>query len=167
MAWPSPEAAGVRIAPGAGRLILPRLHGPPAPLGTAMPDPLDSPAANNHTTLAAPPLDRRFEVEADGTLVSSWHQPFSRVRYHATRTTFGFETRARHTIHPDDPLSAASRFDHRMVYERPDGVAEVTSRAAATADAATFSLSGRVTAEWNGELVFERNWSPRIARRLR
>ena len=165
LAWPSPEAAGVRIAPGASRLILPRLHGPPTPLRTAMPDPLDLPA-KGHTILAAPPLDRRFEVETDGTLVSSWHQPFSRVRYHATRTTFGFETRARHTIHPDDPLSATSRFDHRMHYERPDGEAEVTSWAAVTGDAAAFSLSGRVTVRWNGETVFERNWSPRIARRL-
>ena len=165
MAWPSPEAAGVRIVPGASRLVLPRLHGPPAPLRTAMPGPLDPPA-KGHTVLAAPPLDRRFEVETDGTLVSSWRQPFSRVRYHTTRTTFGFETRARHAIHPDDPLSATSRFDHRMRYERPDGEAEVTSWAAVTGDAAAFSLSGQVTVRWNGETVFERNWSPRVARRL-
>ena len=165
MAWPSPEAAGVRIVPGASRLVLPRLHGPPAPLRTAMPGPLDLPA-KGHTVLAAPPLDRRCEVETDGTLVSSWRQPFSRVRYHATRTTFGFETRARHAIHPDDPLSATSRFDHRMRYERPDGEAEVTSWAAITGDAAAFSLSGQVTVRWNGETVFERNWSPRVARRL-
>ena len=83
-----------------------------------------------------------------------------------TRTTFGFETRARHAIHPDDPLSATSRFDHRMYYERPDGEAEVTSWAAVTGDAAAFSLSGQVAVRWNGETVFERDWSPRIARRL-
>ncbi len=109
---------------------------------------------------------RRFSRDEAGSLVDGWHQEPVAQYFPATQTLFGYETKACHAIRPDAPLSAASSFEHRMRFKRPDGTAEVTSEAEVTADADSFHLKGRLTAHWRGEPIFDRDWSPILRRRL-
>ena len=166
LAWPAARGARLAIATGSTALHLPILRSPPEPLSRAFPAPLDPPTPPGHEQVTAPPLRRTAGFEQDGTLVFAWHQPFTSQRFPATGTTFGYETRARHAIDPDNPLSAVSRFEHRLHCARPDGVAEVASWAALRATADAYLLSGGVTATWDGETVASRDWSPEVPRRL-
>ncbi|MEM7226440.1 MAG: CocE/NonD family hydrolase [Pseudomonadota bacterium] len=166
MAWPSPHATNLVVTTGsATRLHLPILAEAPQPLGRPFPVPLDPPAVARYDQLTAPSLSRSAAVDADGRLTSTWHQPFASQRFHATETAFGYETRAHHSLRPDDSNSVKSRFDHRLQCARPDGVAEVTSWAEVTATPSAFLLSGGLSASWNGLAVSVRRWSPKIARR--
>ena len=164
LAWPAPRPARLTLRLGRARLTLPVLAGAPSALSRPFAPPLGQPERFDRVREGR--LSRSRIVEADGTIVTAWHQPLTSLRFHETGTVFGSETSARHAIHPDDPLSATSRFDHRMRFERPDGVAEVTGRAEVRATATTYRLSGGVTASWDGAPVFERSWSPIVTRRL-
>ncbi len=166
LAWPSARGATLAIFTESAALHLPILRSPPEPLSRAFPEPLSPPTPPGHEQVTAPPLRRSADLKDDGTLVFAWNQPFSSQRFRATGTTFGFETRARHAIDPDDPLSAVSRFEHRLHCARPDGVAEVASWAELRATADAFLLSGGVTVTWDGETIAERHWSPEVPRRL-
>ena len=79
--------------------------------------------------------------------------------------TFGYETRAEHRLHPDDPLSAQSTFDHRIVFDRPDGRAVVGCRVTAKSTETHYRLEGRLTAVWDGEPESERRWDIALERR--
>ena len=162
LVWPAPQAPDLRLSEAASTLSLPVLSGAP---DVTMPEPDGKPQPAAHTVLEAAPLERAHEEAADGSLIASWHQPSIRVRHHATNSTFGYETRARHKIRKDDPLSARSRFEHEMKFERPDGVARVRSSAEVRCDGDRFHLSGEVSVSWNDEEIFVRQWSPSIERR--
>ena len=166
LAWPSPRRANLTISTDAAELRLPVVWGALKPLSRPLPAPLDPPAPVTYDQLTAPRLERSAHQSADGTLEFAWRQPFASQRFHATDTTFGYETRARHSIHPDDPTSAASRFDHRVQCARPEGVAKVASWAELKSTADHFLLSGGITASWDGKTVATRTWSPRVQRRL-
>ena len=131
-----------------------------------MPAPPAQRQAGASTALTEPPLERRFESTPDGRRIAAWRQPFASLRHHATDTVFGYETRARHAIDPADPLSAESLFEHRLRFERPDGVAETRCRVRVTADAGNFRIEGALIATWNGETVLDRRWAPATPRRL-
>ena len=75
------------------------------------------------------------------------------------------EALAMRNLHPDDPLTARSTFDHRIVCDRPDGTALVGCRVAASSTETQFRLEGRLTAVWDGELVSERRWDISLDRR--
>lgn len=163
-AWPSPGVGAVRIADGVGRLSLPILTEPTRALARPLPPPIEI-ASDGRTVLSAPSLERR-RYESDGAIVTEWRQPTVSVRHHDTDSIFDFETRARHAIDPDDPLSAESLFEHRMVFARPDGVAETRCLVRVTADADAFHADGCAEALWNGETVFEKRWTPATRRRF-
>ena len=163
MVWPSPTAAAIRVE--GGRLGLPRLPGLPRDLSRPLPPPVDLPVTRSYDVVATPHLERFSRGLDDGTLVAGWHQPYNALRYRDTSVTFGYETRARHRLHPDDPLSAQSTFDHHIVCERPDGTASVGCRVTAKSTATHYRLEGHLTAAWDGELVSERRWDISIERR--
>ena len=165
LVWPGPQAADIRLLEGSAELMLPSDPGRPLQDAAALPAP--SPPAENagYTTLVAPNLQRTSNVQEDGAIVSSWHQPKVRVRHHDTNSTFGFETRSDNTIFPDDPLSAHSRYAHELEYERPDGTARVHSVAEVRCDLDHFHLSGEVRVFWNDEEIFVRTWAPSLKRR--
>jgi hypothetical protein len=118
------------------------------------------------TTLTAPPLERRFDVTPDGRRIAEWRQPFASLRHHATGAVFGYETRARHAIDPADSLSAESLFEHRLRFERPDGVAETHCRVRVTGEMERFRIDGQLTASWNGVVLIDRRWTPGPRRRV-
>lgn len=165
LVWPSPTQTRLSIAESSAMLSLPVHKSAPQPANPVPPEPPTPPATPNHTTIEAHELRRASEELNDGTLITSWHQPPISILHHATNATFSFEISARHSIHPDDPLSAKSRFDHMMEFERPDGTAKIVSWAAVNCDEKHYHLSGEVTAFWNGEQIFSRAWSPSVKRR--
>ena len=164
IAWPAPRPARLTLRLDRGGLTLPVLPGAPRALSRPFAALACQPERFDRVSEGT--LSRSLTVAPDGTIVTAWHQPFSSLRFETTGTVFGAETSARHAVHPDDPLSATSRFDHRMRFERPDGVAEVTGRAELRSTATAYRLSGGVSATWDGEPVFERSWSPTVPRRL-
>ena len=163
MIWPSPAAAAIRIE--GGQLVLPRLAGQPRDLSRPLPSPMDLPATKSWEVIEMPRLERFSRDLDDGTLVRGWCQPHAAVRYRDTGVTFGFETRAEHRLHPDDPLTAQSTFEHRIVCQRPDGTASVDCRVAARSNEARYRLECRLTVVWDGEPVSERRWDIPLGRR--
>ena len=163
MVWPSPTAASIRIE--GGQLLLPRLAERPRDLSRPLPSPMDLPATRSWEVIEMPRIERCSRDLDDGTLFSGWHQPYNALRYRDTGVTFGHETRAEHRLHPDDPLSARSTFDHRITCDRPDGTALVGCRVTASSTETRFRLEGRLTAVWEGELVSERRWDISLERR--
>lgn len=166
LAWPAPQPSGIRIRHGSAQLSLPLLRESPQPLAEPLPKALDLPQIKNHHTLAAPRLLRQQHRDADGRQVSSWHQPPVRVETLASGEVFEYETRAEHAIHPANPLSASSAFEHRLRMERQDGIAEVYGWAKLEGEASAFLLQGGVRVFWEGEEIFQRDWSRRVSRRI-
>ncbi len=103
---------------------------------------------------------------ADGAPITGWHQPWTARHYHATGTTFGFESRAAFRIDPEDCLSAACRLNHEMAYERPDGTARVACGVEVTPDAGNYHVTARCTATWDEEIIAVREWNFSTARKL-
>ena len=162
MIWPAPDLAPVTVRDVA--LHLPRPAASPAPLASALP-PAGPPEKPCHEARAAPALRRWSETHPDGTLVQGWHQPESVTFHPDIATTFAYETRAEHALHPDDPLSARSTFVQRLRIARADGTAEIESTLTTTATADHWLPSGHLVARWNGATVHERRRSPRVPRR--
>ncbi|MEM7173296.1 MAG: CocE/NonD family hydrolase [Pseudomonadota bacterium] len=167
LVWPSPSAGRLELAAsGTTQISLPVLQVGSQALARPMSLPREAPPAPGYDQVSAPLLKRSSEVMADGTLTEAWHQPFSSQRFHATATTFGYQTKARHCLQPEDPTSASSRFDHRLKSERPDGTAQVESWAQVTSTKSHFLVAGGLTACWDGAAIATRQWSSSIPRRL-
>ena len=141
---------------------------PPAkPVGLKhdLPPAQDLPRTKQHQMVTSSPLGRVSRTEDNGALVSSWHQPYSEVFFSETEASFGFETRAIHRATPQDPLSTDSTVEHRAVYKRSDGTAEVRCIVSVKSDNGFYYLDGTVNAEWDKKLVAVRNWKRSIPRR--
>ena len=162
--WPSTGLDDLRIV--RGLIELPVFQGLPADLSHEFPPALDLPREKQHRMLASPALVRATNTEKDGTLITGWHQPYAETFHEETSASHGFETRATHRIVPEDPGSAESLFEHRAVYRRPDGAAEISCTVSATTDDGFYRLKGRLVAEWEGTPVAERTWNSAIPRML-
>ncbi len=163
LAWPAPKATRITLRLQGCRLTLPCLVGRAKRLSKPFPNP-QTPTAH-FRQIEAGKLTRSSYDEKE-LLTSAWHQGLTSQWFPATETLFGYETKARRSVRPDAPLSAVSRFEHRMLFERPDGTAEVTGWTEVQSDLQSFKLSGGLQAEWQGHRLFERTWSPKIPRRL-
>ena len=164
LAWPSPKPFRLTLNLAGCRLTLPVLRAPVQPL--ALPFEAPRPGIERFERLSRGDLVRSASEGNDGAVLSGWHQSYTSLRFQQTETVFGYETQAWHRLHPSDPCSASSRFDHRLSFERPDGTAEVRGSAEVRAAGDAFLLSGSVTASWQGEEVMTRRWAPRLSRRL-
>lgn len=162
--WPAPEAANMSVQ--RGELTLPVFEATPNDVARPLPVPSETPALASYDVLGAPDLIRFLQDIGDTKLCSGWHQPFSSVHYRETGTTFGFETCAENRIDPASPLSASSHYTHRMVFERPDGTANVQSSLTVTCDAEAYYISAKLTADWDDTEIAKRVWDTRIERRL-
>jgi len=109
-------------------------------------------------------LRRHDTTLPDGRRRNGWHNGPNRVRFPATRTDFETETRAEHTLDPADPASAATRYEHRMRYDRDGWHIEVTGTAEVRCTSEAYRLTGSVTVSENDRVIFERRWSPEIPR---
>ena len=124
-----------------------------------------------HSALA-PPIDAvnisqriRRGIEFEGPdIINWWHQPLAMTVHPAAGLEFGAESSAEHRINVDDPLSAVSRFEHRLVAEYGDRRFETRGSARVRADRRHYHVSGTLRVFEDDESVFARDWSRRIAR---
>jgi len=163
MAWTPPVLEDIRIE--AGRIDFPVLKGNPEALAVPLPEPEDYPAVKSYTVLRSPGLTRRLEESPDGMLIAAWHRLEMSVFYNAIETAFSYETSCEHRLHPDDPLTAASRFSHTMRFDRPDGAARIRSSLETVCTSETYLLEGQLTAMWQGDVIFETEWKRIVPRR--
>lgn len=162
--WPSPKQANVVLHLAGARLTLPVRSKPDDDLTVSFAAPLRSepPAAK---MISSPPLKRWAQPDpGSGGRSSGWYQPCKQVAFTDIDLEFGFETRATHTLEDNRPTAASSRFEHRLQFHRDDCMIEITGMAELTATDKTYNLVGAVEATENGELVFERHWTPVIPR---
>lgn len=163
--WPSPEPFELTLSLGDSLLTLPvrpyvkdespiELEKPVVPHGSPNSTVVSTASVNRHTELN----------EAANTHAVGWRQDFVCVRHDTIDLNFGFDTEASHTIDLSDHHSARSRFDHHMHFSRGDWQVDVFSMAQLKSDELEYKLEGRVRVEENGNVVFERQWSPRITR---
>ena len=98
------------------------------------------------------------------TISTGWYQPLTWVQFRNTEMQFAYETRAEHKITIGDPNSASSRVQHRLQFGRNDSVVEVVGIAKLHSTQTDYILSGSLEVLENGELIFERQWNPTVAR---
>ena len=63
-----------------------------------------------------------------------------------------------------DPNSASCRVQHRLQFSRNDSVVEVVGVAQLDSTQIDYILSGSLEVLENGEVIFERQWNPTVAR---
>lgn len=160
--WPAPQPASIVLRCHRTRLSLPIREGVEPDGYTGLSEPI---AHSNPDieVISAPELKRWSETDTDHQVVG-WHQPFRHVRFKSIDLDFGSETRALHTLDISDPLSAESRFEHRLHYARGDWSADVTGIARLTCTLTTFELQGSVEARENRQTIFHRDWNVGIPR---
>ena len=162
MVWTPPALGGVTLR--GGSLTLPVLEAEPAPLAVPLPPVRALPSVPQFEVTEAADLVRNRPVTVDGVTRSGWHQPYNEVHLLQTDTRFGFETSAQFAHSGDTAVSAGCRFDHRMVFARPDGTAELRCIVEVSADAGAYRVGASFTATWNAEQIGDRTWDLRIDR---
>jgi putative CocE/NonD family hydrolase len=160
MIWPSPRPVTLTLHLGETCLRLPLApeqgcSGRPVSFaGPVLRDQSDS-----FVPQALPALERGTD---EG--VMWWNQPAIWIGLEKIALDFGFETNARHGVRGDDPLSASTRFEHRMYFRREGLEIEIRSFAQLAATSGHYRVEGHLTAYENGTRVFERSWNPEIPR---
>ncbi|QGX99112.1 CocE/NonD family hydrolase [Roseovarius faecimaris] len=162
--WTPPRMEGLTVRPGC--VSLPLLPQMPEELREAFPAPQDLPADKPFETLAAPRLIRSRRADGDTDCAMAWHQPLTTVHYSDICTTFSYETWADHRIQTSDPTSAQSVFVHAMSVDRPDGRASVTSRIRTTCTTDCYLIENAIEVSWSGRMIFSRDRSHTIERKL-
>jgi len=166
MVPPAPENQVIEIDPAKMILLLPTLEDMPPTSGNSPAPARPREVATSYTQELLPALERTRDFEPDGTLIDGWHQPFTRQNFHEKQMRFGYETKANHRIHPDDPTSAQTDIQHRLVLDRPDGCAEIDSELTKTAEATAFHIKATLQVHWDGDEVSRKHWDFRIPRRV-
>jgi hypothetical protein len=164
LVWPAPESGGIKIV--TGQLTLPIFQGAPAPLSQALPDPLDLPAEKSFELVTSAALERFDSTTDDGHRVSGWVQPYNELFYKQIQTAFGYNTKAEYEMFNQDVRTAKSRLQHRQLYKRPDGTAEIQCQLTTATDGSDFILEGSFSARWQEDEISSHTWNVRIPRGL-
>lgn len=162
--WPTAADEGVTL--GSGTLSIPVVNGTPTRLSRALPPALTLPVDNTHSALSSPPLERFVSEAPEGHLRQGWEQPFTESFCSETQTAFGFRTRAEYQITLGDPLSAQCNLAHHARYTRPDGIADIRSDLSVTCTEQAWRLEGKLSAQWDGDVVHQKNWTKTIPRQF-
>ena len=165
--WPMvwvPPAIGLITLLG-GVLSLPEPRYDLEPLKVDLPKVEDLPSEKSYTVAKEARIKRypaKFEKDE---VRSGWYQPYSSVYFNEIDTYFGYETRAKFWIRPDDPLTATCSFEHSMTFTRPDGKAVVSCMVDLTSNAEKYHLIGTLKALWDDQIVKNRKWNLNITRK--
>ena len=161
LVWPSALDRSLKIL--AGQVELPLLNGPHKALQSDLPPARDLPERKTHEVRAAPQI-RRWQDSSADVYSQGWHQHPVTVHLAETETTFSFETSAEYRIVASDPTSAMARIDHRMRFERPDGLANVRSSVEVSDDGDHYCIAAAVHVDWNDAKIGAREWALRVPR---
>lgn len=159
--WPVRSAGPLTLA--VGKITLPVSSDAPKSLEAGFPAHADLPARKSYEVLSSPRLCRWCHEE-NGTHITGWHQPYTALRFTGTGTTFGFETRAEHRIDPSDPSTACTSVSHRMLFERVEGTAVITSDVSVRSTSTGLAVDATLRAEWNNQPFGSRNWTFTVPR---
>lgn len=100
-----------------------------------------------------------------GELIYRWAQPLTMVRHDSINVEIGATTTAEHIIDINDPLSAASRFVHKLVMTDGEQHYESEGRAEVQASHKSYRVKGSLEVRENGDEIYSRDWSRTITRR--
>lgn len=164
--WPSPAPASLSLHLANCALSLPVRNAMEPPGNPGFDPPLGAEELpTDHEVIAAPDLQRWTKADQQtGQHFIHWRQPFHCFYHPGINLRFGFETDACHEIRLDDPNSAVSRFQHRLVFSRDDWEAQVISSAECRSSSTAFHLKGQLRVIENNQVTFERNWDPVVPR---
>ncbi len=161
--WPSPNRAGMQVHAGASQLRLPSAGRELSDMQVCFGGPCVADTSDRFVVTSEGPLERGVSESGDRRVVW-WHQPEITTHMRDIDLAFGYETRAEHGVSGNDPTSACSAFEHRMMWRRADWHAEVASRASLCADRNTYLLDGEVVVREDGKEIFRLDWSPVVPR---
>ncbi|NOD47732.1 MULTISPECIES: CocE/NonD family hydrolase [unclassified Ruegeria] len=143
-----------------GALKLPVFNGATMDLSAQLPPPEPLPKKPSHKVVTSNNLVR-WNKQIAGSHEVGWHQPMMQVFYPDIGTTFGYETRMSHTTSLDSHEHQRTQVDHRMVFERTDGTADVRVSLLASASRGVTTVHANLTATWNGAPFAARTWTIR------
>lgn len=161
--WPlipmQAHSDAIRIS--SGDVTLPVFKREPDLLKAAFPEAEDLPQEKSHTVRAAPDLERWRHSSTD-RLEVGWRQPPAKTAFHETGTLFEYETSMRHILETGADVTERTEVDHEMIFERPDGVANIVIRLCARSAQGRCVAQADLSATWNGNLLSERHWSSEV-----
>lgn len=165
LVWPAPLPARIAVRLAGARLVLPVRNQAAEEVPVKLAGPVDVAGPPTRAVVPARALVRWPESEGgDGVRSSGWHLPYRCTRFDDIDLEFGVETRAEYRMGMDDPDGASARFEHRMHFAREGWAVDLTGIAELRSTADAWHPGGWLEARENGELVFERTWSPVIPR---
>ncbi len=161
--WPmiTMSAGSNAIALRSGTASLPVFKGKPPALRHRFPTVEKLPVKPKHETLSSPALTR-WHSSTEGFEELGWHQPPTSTAYAETATTFEYETSMTHRLQSEDETRYTVNVDHRLTYERPDGVGSTRVVLCAETDDAVRHVVARLTATWNGTEIGRRSWDLKL-----
>lgn len=168
MVWPMAEAATLDVDLASATLQLPVCRQVQPSAG---PNPQPESAANTPLTVLSPGrVDRELHYDV---VNDSWQSITNGVggvfgegvyRFDDIDTTVDHSLRRQLTVHNQDPLSAHYLLRQSMKIGREGWWTETDIVLEMRSDLTHFIVSGEMTVQHNGETVFTRDWSRRIAR---
>ncbi len=121
---------------------------------------------NRDARLVHDRIQREVEFDAaSGNLVYRWRQPLAMTRHASVNIDIGAEITAEHRIDIGDPLSAYSRFEHRLTACLGDLSIETLGVAQMRASRDRYLVEGSIRASENDAEIFTRDWSREIPRK--
>jgi len=119
---------------------------------------------DRNPALIADRIKREISLD-DDTLVYRWRQPLAMARHASVNLEIGAETRAEHSININDPLSAYSYLEHRLVTLNGEQKIETRGTARVRADGDIYQVEGSLRVFENDTEFFSRDWSRDIERK--
>ncbi len=145
-----------------GVLYIPSMQREPSDLKKSLPPVQDLPAQKTHATAAVGELERWTE-EHGGVIEMGWKQPRLETTYVQTQTVFSYETSIIHSLDISGSKAQEMRVKHRMIFKRPDGVAEVSIALNGCSTAGSVTADAELTVLWNKHHFATRRWCCRKA----
>ena len=126
-------------------------------LSKPLPPAQDLPVQKRHSTYAPDPLSRWTQTTRD-RIEMGWHQPLLKTTFAQTETAFSYETNMTHSLDASDGIEKQTNVLHRMVFERPDGTAEVSVALTARTKGDRTTANAELNATWNNQPFATRQW---------
>jgi len=173
MVWPAPDPVTLTVFTEDSALELPvRPFDPTDQSLEAFPPPEAAATQSDHVSLQPPEIVRTIERDLLTGEVS-YHllskggdlETAAIARIEAISLDLGHTVDRRFTIDETDPRSARTEISERVLLRRGDWRIEVSTRTRLSADEREFRVRGDVEAREADDVVFERRWDERIARR--
>jgi len=141
----------------AGAMRLPAMTQEPPDLVHRFPPIQYLPVEKTHSTQSRGGLDR-WAKDRGNLIEMGWHQPLVTTIFSKPETAFGYETSMEHILDTSGAVSQMTTVNHRMVFERPDGTAEVAVTLTARSSSGCITADAELNVNWNNRPFANRHW---------